>query len=163
MMNIIFRSSLFSLYSKYILPSYRNCLTDLSPRYHSLSHPYIQQCKRRFFIVFFPDYFSQQNEKKFYWEWFFILLRMIFHSAENDFSFCWERFTNLQTTNHNNLLIIRYRLNKILRISPKTRKGDLFRTKREKLPSPNSCAQRTLNSTASPYAPQPRSAPAIKT
>ena len=119
MMNIIFRSSLFSLYSKYILPSYRNCLTDLSPRYHSLSHPYIQQCKRRFFIVFFPDYFSSAEWKK--------------SSTENDFSFCWERFTNLQTTNHNNLLIIRYRLNKILRISPKTRKGDLFRTKREKL------------------------------
>ena len=79
MMNIIFRSSLFSIHSKYLLPSYKNCLTDLSPRYHSLSHPYIQQCKRRFFIVFFPDYFSTQNEKKFWWEWFFILLRMIFH------------------------------------------------------------------------------------
>ena len=149
MMNIIFRSSLFSLYSKYILPSYRNCLTDLSPRYHSLSHPYIQQCKRRFFIVFFPDYFLSRMKKSFYWE-------MIFHSAENDLPTYRQQI-------HNNLLIIRYRLNKILRISPKTRKGDLFRTKREKLPSPNSCAQRTLNSTASPYAPQPRSAPAIET
>ena len=88
MMNIIFRSSLFSLYSKYILPSYRNCLTDLSPRYHSLSHPYIQQCKRRFFIVFFPDYFSQQNEKKFYWEWFFILLRTILRATASDFMPC---------------------------------------------------------------------------
>ena len=147
MMNIIFRSSLFSLYSKYILPSYRNCLTDLSPRYHSLSHPYIQQCKRRFFIVFFSGLFSSA-------EWKVL--------TENDFSSS-EKITNLQTTNHNNLLIIRYRLNKILRISPKTRKGDLFRTKREKLPSPNSCAQRNAELYCIPVRTQPRSAPAIET
>lgn len=101
MMNIIFRSSLFSLYSKYILPSYRNCLTDLSPRYHSLSHPYIQQCKRRFFIVFFPDYFSQQNEKKFYWEWFFILLRTILRAAASDFMPCATSATH--TTPYNKI------------------------------------------------------------
>ena len=83
MINIIFRSSFFSIHSKYLLPSYRNYLTDLSQYTNSLSHPYIQQNNRRFSIVFFPNYFSQQNEKKFCWEWFFILLRMIYQPTDN--------------------------------------------------------------------------------
>ena len=95
MMNIIFRSSLFSIHSKYLLYSYRNYLTDLSQYTNSLSHPYIQQNNRRFSIVFFPNYFSMQNEKKFCWEWFFILLRMIYQSAENDLSFGAELFMGL--------------------------------------------------------------------
>ena len=82
-MNIIFRSSLFSIHSKYLLYSYRNYLTDLSQYTNSLSHPYIQQNNRRFSIVFFPNYFSMQNEKKFCWEWFFILLRMIYQPTDN--------------------------------------------------------------------------------
>ena len=105
-MNIIFRSSLFSIHSKYLLYSYRNYLTDLSQYTNSLSHPYIQQNNRRFSIVFFPNYFSMQNEKKFCWEWFFILLRRILRAAASDFMPCTTSPTHTMRLNEKRVHIL---------------------------------------------------------